>query len=66
MENDELAEKLYTAYCQAVGGHAYNGDTLPDWKTFRSDPKKRTQSNAWLVVASTAAGHYSKSCPPAP
>lgn len=46
-----VAEELYTAYCAAVGGVAFNGDPLPDWATFAADPAKEKQSNAWLVAA---------------
>lgn len=49
-----LASELYEAYCIAVGGKAFNGDALPDWKTFRADPYKQKQSDAWLVVAAKA------------
>lgn len=52
----QLAGKLYEAYCAAVGGKAFNGDTLPSWETFRADPAKQKQSDAWLVVARTAYG----------
>lgn len=41
-------------YCKEVGGKAFNGDALPDWKTFRADPEKKKQSDAWVAVASVA------------
>ena len=47
---------LYDTYCKAVGGVAFNGDPLPDWDTFRADPGKRKQVEAWLAVGRTAAG----------
>jgi hypothetical protein len=50
----DLADILYTEYCIAVGGVAFNGDPLPDWQTFRSDPTKRKQSGAWLRVSQVA------------
>lgn len=28
---DQLAALAYTAYAEAVGGRAYNGDPLPAW-----------------------------------
>lgn len=31
---DVIAELIYTEYCKAVGGVAFNGDPLPDWDTF--------------------------------
>jgi len=54
MDIEELADKLYTVYCAAVGGKAFNGDPLPAWSTFRADPTKRKQSDAWMIVAKTA------------
>lgn len=45
---------MYTSYCSAVGGKAFNGDLLPDWETFRNDPKKKVQSDAWVVAAVVA------------
>lgn len=51
---NELAEHIYTVYCREVGGKAFNGDPLPDWKTFASDPTKKKQSEAWLAAASAA------------
>ncbi len=47
---------LYDAYCAAVGGVAFNGDPLPDWQTFRADPAKQKQSDAWIAVARAATG----------
>lgn len=52
---DQLASKLYTKYCEAVGGKAFNGDPLPDWDTFRADLTKIKQSSAWIEVAVEAA-----------
>ena len=48
---EEHAARLYTVYCEAVGGFAFNGDPLPDWKEFGSDPKKQKQADAWRKVA---------------
>ena len=53
---EEMAGSLYEAYCTAVGGKAFNGDPLPDWKTFRADPAKQKQSNAWIAVAAKSVG----------
>lgn len=50
----ELAGKLYTIYCEQVGGVAFNGDTLPTWEEFSMDPKKVKQVEGWLAVAMTA------------
>lgn len=52
---EDLAELLYERYCEEVGGRAYDGMPLPNWKQFRSDPNKRVQSEAWVRVASMAA-----------
>lgn len=49
-----LAGEIYTAYCAAVGGVAFNGDPLPSWHEFYSDPNKTKQSEAWLVAADRA------------
>lgn len=51
---ETLAKELYTAYCAAVGGVAFNGDPLPDWETFSTDMNKVKQSNAWLAAAKRA------------
>lgn len=44
---EELTEIAYETYCKEVGGKAFNGDPLPSWKEFASDPNKTKQSNAW-------------------
>ena len=49
-----VAERLYTVYCQAVGGKAFNGDALPTWDEFINDPSKEKQSTAWLKTAEAA------------
>lgn len=55
MINREIvAKELYTTYCAAVGGVAFNGDPLPDWDTFAADPAKEKQSSAWLAAADRA------------
>jgi hypothetical protein len=51
---ETVAERMYSAYCEAVGGTAFNGDPLPAWKEFRADPSKSKQSNAWLAAAEAA------------
>ena len=50
-ELQRRAGELYTHYCKAVGGVAFNGDPLPTWDEFIADPKKTKQANAWLAVA---------------
>jgi hypothetical protein len=49
-----VAEHLYTVYCQSVGGKAFNGDPLPSWGEFVTDPTKEKQSKAWLDTADAA------------
>lgn len=49
-----IASELYRAYCEAVGGKAFNGDPLPDWETFYTDDTKAKQANAWLAAADRA------------
>ncbi len=51
MTIEELAGELYNNYCKDVGGKAFNGDPLPDWKEFSVDPNKTKQSNAWRGAA---------------
>jgi hypothetical protein len=50
----DLAQKMYGAYCVAVGGKAFNGDALPAWKDFSTDEKKKTQVDAWIAAATAA------------
>lgn len=54
INRETVAEALYTTYCEAVGGVAFNGDPLPDWKTFSDDGEKVKQANAWLAAADRA------------
>ena len=49
-----FAGELYTTYCEAVGGKAFNGDPLPSWEQFQTDPTKEKQVKAWLAVAADA------------
>lgn len=48
---EQHAALLYSTYCQAVGGFAFNGDPLPQWDEFAADPKKKVQAEAWRAVA---------------
>ena len=54
MKPEELAKQLYESYCKDVGGKAYNGDDLPNWKDFSKHPDKQVQVNAWHKVADNA------------
>lgn len=48
----EAAAKLaYETYCASVGGRAFNGDPLPDWEKFATDPNKQVQANGWRAAA---------------
>lgn len=49
-----LAGEMYTAYCAAVGGKAYNGDPLPDWPTLCDDPSKQKIVAGWMAAANAA------------
>jgi hypothetical protein len=51
---DAMAGLLYTVYCEACGGLSFNGDPLPDWKTFAADPNKQKQVASWLKTAEVA------------
>jgi hypothetical protein len=44
---NELARVAYDAYCEAVGGKAFNGDTLPGF-----DAVPERIRNAWVVSVS--------------
>lgn len=57
MNIEELAKKMYDAYCNGVGGVAFNGDKLPGSEEFFNDPTKIKQANGWRESA-TAAAHY--------
>jgi hypothetical protein len=47
MNKDILAKKIYDAYCEAVGGKAFNGNPLPKSNEFFNDPTKQKQAEAW-------------------
>ena len=55
MFNKEIiAEQIYSAYIDAVGGVAFNGNPLPVWDVFVADPSKKKQSDGWLAAADRA------------
>jgi len=54
MSTTELAGIIYEKYCHSVGGKAFNGDPLPSWGEFLSDPKKQKQAQAWIDAAEAA------------
>jgi len=49
-----VADAIYTTYCAAVGGVAFNGDPLPTWAVLADDETKKKQSEAWLAAADRA------------
>lgn len=51
LDREYIASEMYRVYCEAVGGVAFNGDPLPNWEEFSSDPNKKKQSEAWLASA---------------
>jgi hypothetical protein len=62
----DLAGEMYTTYCAAVGGKAFNGDPLPDWATFAADESKKKQSQAWLSAAIAAREFIATNSNPLP
>jgi hypothetical protein len=54
INTETLAEHLYTTYCDAVGGKAFNGDPLPTWAVFSVDPNKQVQAQGWRAAANRA------------
>lgn len=59
-ENEALARDMYDAYCEAVGGKAFNGDPLPNSNKFFTDQRKEKQSNAWIVAADIALAWHTE------
>jgi hypothetical protein len=49
-----IACRMYTDYCKAVGGKAFNGDPLPSWNEFVNDSAKQVQAAGWIAAASGA------------
>ncbi len=58
MDKDYLAKILYNAYCEGVGGVAYNGDKLPTANEFFNDDTKKKQADAWRIVSDVASSHF--------
>ncbi len=54
LDEETLAHIMYDAYCEAVGGKAFNGDSLPSSKEFFKDRSKTKQADAWRVCAKKA------------
>lgn len=50
LDKESAARAAYTAYCEAVGGVAFNGDPLPTWEEFSQDPKKDKQAQGWRTA----------------
>ena len=55
--SDLLGRVAYDAYTNAVGGKAWNGDTLPTWAEMSADSKKEKLVTAWKA-AGRAVAHY--------
>jgi len=53
-DENSIAEIMYTTYCEAVGGKAFNGYPLPPWAVFVVDPTKQKQVKAWRAVGRVA------------
>lgn len=47
----ELAQIAWDSYSQAVGGKAFNGDSLPTWEEMVADPEKQKLVEAWRACA---------------
>jgi hypothetical protein len=54
INTEYIAGELYAAYCEAVGGVAFNGDPLPCWMEFSHDPTKEKQIKGWMAAAERA------------
>lgn len=50
----EMAEVMYTEYCEAVGGKSYDGKPLPTAREFFNDDSKAKQAMGWLRAAGKA------------
>lgn len=61
--DDALAKLAYDTYSATVGGKAFNGDPLPDWETFKKDPNKAKQADAWRKAGRAVADRVIKSIP---
>lgn len=49
-----VAMEMYDAYCEEVGGKAYDGRPLPTAKEFFNDKTKQKQAMGWFAAASKA------------
>lgn len=47
---EAMTQLAYGEYCKAVGGTAFNGDPLPEWKQFSSDAKKTKTSKCLACI----------------
>jgi len=59
-KQEELAHVIYDEYCAAVGGKAFNGDTLPTSGEFFTDSTKNKQADAWRASAAAAIDYLNK------
>ena len=51
---ERVAMAMYDAYCENVGGKAWDGRPLPTAKEFFADETKIKQARGWLAAASKA------------
>lgn len=49
-----VAMAMYDAYCEEVGGKAWDGRPLPTSKEFFNDETKQKQAMGWFAAASKA------------
>ena len=49
-----VAMAMYDAYCEQVGGKAWDGRPLPTAKEFFADETKQKQVMGWFAAASKA------------
>ena len=50
----QVAMEMYDAYCEQVGGKAYDGRPLPTAAEFFDDDTKQKQAMGWFAAASKA------------
>ena len=53
-DTETTARAMYDAYCDAVGGKAWNGQPLPKSGEFFTDPSKEKQADGWRAAARAA------------
>lgn len=51
---EQAAEEAWTAYRNAVGGKALNGEPLPTWADLKNDPEQQAVAARWLEATRMA------------